>query len=713
MGSLGPGFISACFVTSVLTVTLAAGAGATEPGGNLTARVVVKQGQPVLEVNGRPLAPLMLFVNLTGANPEGGLSTVRRAAAAGINIVSFVNHAFPLPRPGEPADYSSWDAQVEAIVLANPNALLIPRFGMDNVPGWWAQENAEEMMLYENGERGMPSMASQKWKRDAGEAMRLLVRHLEQKYGDHMLGYHPCGQHTGEWFYDRSWEGLLTGFEAPMTAAFRQWIGGDEVTAPTAGERHVAGLGALLDPAAQRRLVDFLAFEQAAMVEPLEYFARIIKQETAGRKLVVYFYGYVFELSALPAGPSASGHLALARLLECKDVDIVCSPISYGDRQPGGAGMFMAAVDSVQLHGKLWLNEDDTRTYLSTPEDGYGRAATLQETLAVHDRNLARIAVRGAACWWMDLPGAGWLDSVEIWDNCGRLKRLYDSLAPARRPYRPEVAVVVDEESLLHLAYGRQVSMPLVHEIRRELYRMGVPLGFYLLSDVCAGKVPWPKVYIFLDAIALDEAQRRALVQQVRQPGKTAVWFYIPGFIAGTRASAELTSELIGMEVREETAPVSAQAIVSREAQALLPGVRVGEEFGPAEALSPLLYVTDVGARPLATYLATGRIAAALKRIGGATSVFIGTLRATPSLLREVARLAGAHAYLRSDDFVMADSGIVAVHAASEGEKVLALPETCVLRDALSGAEVAPSGKRLRLQMRQGETRVFVRETRR
>ena len=686
------------------------------------ARVVIRHDQPVLEVNGKPVAPLMVFVNPTAGDWQRGLSTVRRAAAAGVNIVSFVNHELPMPRAGEEADYTSWDRIIDAILEANPNALLLPRFGMDNVPAWWGRENPDELMLYDNGDRGLPSMASEKWKRDAGEAMRLLVRHCERKYGEHMLGYHPCGQNTGEWFYDRSWENLMPGLEAPMQAAFQRWVHDPAAVVPTAEERRLAGLGAFLDPVPQRRLVDFLGLQQAAMEQPLEYFARIIKQETHRRKLVVYFYGYTFEISALPGGPSASGHLALQALLDCPDVDIICSPVSYFDRQPGGAGPFMAPVDSVQVHGKLWLNEDDTRTYLSIPEDSFGRAGTLEETVGVHNRNFAQIASRGAACWWMDLPGAGWLDSVEIWEDLHRLEALYDDLAPTREPYRPEVAVVVDEASLLHLSYGSQVSSPLLCQVRHELYRMGTPLGFYLMSDVCAGKVTWPKLYIILDALALDRARREALLRAVSAPGKTTIWFYGPGFIEDGQASADLVAQITGIRVAREAAPdtawphsgaslatpISAAAVVSEQARDALPGVRAGEEFGPEERLAPLFFVDDADARPLATYKATGKIAAAVNQSGGWSSVFVGTLRATPSLLREIARLAGAHVYLRSDDVVLAGGGLVAVHATSDGEKVLHLPRGTTAKDAWTRASIGGPATTLRFVMKRGETRTFI-----
>ena len=85
------------------------------------AQVVVRHDEPVLEVDGKPVAPLMVFVNPTSGDWQRGLSTVRRAAAAGINIVSFVNHDLPMPRAGEEANYASWDGMIDAIPAAKRN----------------------------------------------------------------------------------------------------------------------------------------------------------------------------------------------------------------------------------------------------------------------------------------------------------------------------------------------------------------------------------------------------------------------------------------------------------------------------------------------------------------------------------------------------------------------------------------------------------------
>jgi len=682
---------------------------------SLRAQVTIRRGVPILLINGKPTPPLMVFVDLDGQNREAGLSTVRRAAQAGVHLVSFPVHATLWNAPGKPPDYRPFEERIEVILKENPKALLLPRFGMSNVPEWWIQQNPDETMLYDNGERGMVSVASEKWRTAARNALRNLVRHLESRYGQHIFGYHPCGQNTAEWFYDRVWDGLLPSFETPMLHAFRQYLRDRSATLPDKAERRAKGIGAFLHPVTQQRLTQFWRFQQVVMVEPLEQFARIIKEETMGRKLVVFFYGYTFELSALLGGPAVSGHLALHRLLQCKDVDILCAPISYADREAGGAGGFMAPVDSVLLHGKLWLNEDDTRTYLSKPEDNYGRADTLAHTLAVHQRNFAHIATRAAACWWMDLMGAGWLDCPEIWQNIAKLRKLYEEMLPNLQPYRPEIAVVVDEASLCHLSYGNTVSAPLLSLLRHSLYRIGAPVGFYLLQDVCDSLVNHAKLYLVLNAFAPTEAQRRALKQLPRK-GKTVVWFYAPGFIRGNSASAEHITDLTGIRVVQKDAIASGTAHplpTSAIKDAKLSAVWQAEEaLGTTNSIAPAFVVVDPLAVALATFSENGEVAIAAKQTeGGGWSVYVGTLFIGAGMLPAFAKLAKVYTYDANDNVILAGNKLLSIHATSgqlgRRRGALVLPKPHLWQDALTKEVLSKSAARLEIEITTGQTRVF------
>ena len=123
----------------------------------------------------------------------------------------------------------------------------------------------------------------------------------------------------------------------------------------------IAGMGLIV---LARR--EFARFQQSEMADHVAALTAACRRGTAGGKLVVFFYGYVFEFGAIVNDPSTSGHYALRRVLNCPDIDVLCSPISYFDRGLGQSGPAMTAAESVALAGKMWLSEDDTRTYLGT-----------------------------------------------------------------------------------------------------------------------------------------------------------------------------------------------------------------------------------------------------------------------------------------------------------------------------------------------------------
>ena len=186
------------------------------------------QAGPMLYVNGDPIPPTVLFVNLHDvADPVHTplqLGEVETAGRHGVNLVS-LTIGMPWPRDGEPADWAaSADRWIEMALKANPKALLIPRIPVTYPPDSWFQEHTDQRMVYDDGTRGLPSVHSEVWRRDATRHLKALVEHLEANYGDHILAYHPSGQHTGEWFYDRMWEGRTASFEPPAHTGFLRYL---------------------------------------------------------------------------------------------------------------------------------------------------------------------------------------------------------------------------------------------------------------------------------------------------------------------------------------------------------------------------------------------------------------------------------------------------------------------------------------------------------
>ncbi|MFA6546501.1 MAG: beta-galactosidase [Limisphaerales bacterium] len=644
-------------------------------------------------------------------------SQVKLAAGAGVNFVSFPIE-MPWPKPGTAVDWTNVDAACGSVLQMNPDALLLPRMGMDP-PLWWREANTNDVMQWEDGRRAAAVPASPRYRHDAAERLAALVAHLEEKFGEHMAGYHPCGQNTGEWFYHDTWKRPLNGYAPADLTAWREWLkkryrsqealrrawgkadaGFDTVSVPTATQRHASPAGTFRDPGTEKPLLDWAEFQQEAMADCVCELARSARQASRGRKLVVFFYGYVFEFAPVGNGASTAGHYALRRALDCPDIDVLCSPISYFDRGLGQGAPSMTAAESVALAGKLWLNEDDTHTHLATgtPPGSRDHVGTLEESNAELVRNVAQEAIRNFGTWWMDLGATGWFNDPGLWAAMSRLRAIDEPLLKKPLPFRPEIAAVIDERAMQRITPAGSVVTRLgVYEARAALGRMGAPYGQYLIDDVASGRVP-AKMFVFLNAWSLTATERTQLLKATR--GSARVWCYTPGYFDGDTVSTGAMRELTGFELK----PASVAKAWATPTEA---GRKLGltRAWGVANAVKPLFAAVASGDEVLATY-PDGTPAVAMRRGASGASVFVGVPGLTSELLRAAARAGGSHLFAETDCNVYANDLFLALHASEEGTITLNTGRAGAVSDVFTGTEIG-RGPGISLRLRRGETRVL------
>ena len=659
-----------------------------------------------------------------GGEAGGSDRNIKLGAARGLHIGN-PTLPMPWPRDGQAPDYSATDAMVEHILSVDPEHLLLPRIGL-GAPAWWMQAHPGLQQVYDTGNMPMVSPASPEWRRDAEEALRLLIRHLESKYGEHMLGYHPCAQSAGEWFYDHTWEKIMPCFEEPFRAAFARWAQGkyqtvaalrqawrqpeatfETIRVPTLQERTEGSCGVFRDPARQRFVVDFVEYMQVCLAEYLQHIARVVKEETGGKKLTAFFYGYHYDVSGFAYGAQVSGHLRLHQVLHCPAVDILCSPITYGDRESGGPGSFMSPADTIQLHGKLWLNEDDTRTHLAPVTAGFGRTDNMAQTLGVYRRNFGHQFERRCATWWMDF-GTGWMADEEIFDNFAHERDLWRTL-PSAGPLRPQVAIITDEDSNFVLRHSNEITAYSVTRMRRWFNTMGCPVGLYLLDDLCEGKLPDSvRMCIFLNTFRLSDQQLAQVRQRAARPGAVLLWLYAPGYVRGDTAGAGNVSRVVGFDVQALDEPGSARLKLLPQLPPELSELPAEQAFGDGHPVAPRFAVpAQAGVTPLGVYDSATQVGLAMKDCGGWWSAFCGGLEVSPEVLRALAQRAGAHVYCDSNDVISGCPGFISIHAATAGQKLLRFPRAVVLTDLISGQKLTPAAREHGFEMAKGETRLF------
>jgi hypothetical protein len=692
------------------------------------ARVDTVNGVPRLTINGRPVAPFAFFYNsdMPDWRESGFLEKqVVLARETGVHIYSM---SFRTPRrqpEGAETDWDLCDGYMQAFIDLDPNAVFLLRIYPG--PNWswdtWKDIAPEHLALYADGSRGPISIASPHFWDPTDQDLARIIRHYEAgPFAGRILAYEVGGPNI-EMFHTH-YRTRGPDYNPLNHARFREWLratyasdaglqdawGDPGVTLTTAripefepgrfpmhGKPPEELIRVFYEIPGEQDWVDFSRYSSEIVADRLVDWARLIKRETGGRKLSLFFYGYTFELPG-----SMSGHYALQRALACEDVDLLGSPYSYVDRDVGRPGSFMCPIDSMPLHGKLWFNEDDTRTSAvsarvdSSKLSFHGTGgATTEESAGVLSRNLGSLLVHRAGCWWMDLVSAGAFDRPEFWQVWKERLPLYRALYQRPEPYRPEVAVLVDEVSKLYVGDDWDTNYHLLYRMRESTQCSGASVGFYTLQDFVDERVPTCRAYVFANAFRLEDAQIEAVRARLQREGATAIWAYAPAYLGPGGADVGRSARLMGMQVRVDEGALGSKGI------APMPSA-----WGREMRVTPRLNVTDSRAQVLGRYRDGGAVSAARVQDGSVASVFVGDMGVTPELMRALFREAEVHVWADTGEAVQTDGRILVVHARDERDIVLHPPPGTRL-EPLSAVKTETLGSDLVVPFRRGQTRWF------
>jgi hypothetical protein len=687
-------------------------------------------GQARIEVNGTSHAPAFFFINAEAATDgEVVESQIRLAAAERIHLFSAVMY-LPLRNAYGERSFGPIDAVLQQVLAGDPDAYLMPR--LQFVPtNYWARTHHDQLACYSNGSEGDVSLSSVEFWSDCVDALEALIAHFADPNtpgGDRVIGLHLD---RGEWFHDSS-SGY--DFSSPNQVAFQNWLHAKyqfiyelraawydgSVTFETAaippwqgaGQPSKKGETPIFATQREGRWVDYSFFSSEAVAEVITGLAAAIKELSNGRLLVAVSYGYTLEF----ATRNDSGHLAMGKILASDAVDIVAGPNTYSGRGAGSAGALSLLVDSIRLHNKLWLMEDDTKTYLAQTEtaDSYNpRIANPSDTLAVHQRHFAVAMTHKAGVAWMDLWGQGWLNDEAIWYTLGQMSRFSHRWSETCvRPSRsPDVIVIVDEASLCYMKNdGAGLGANLIGKTREILMRTGASIGFYLQSDITREDFPDAPLYLFLNALRITTAERQAIRERLQRSGKTLAFLYAPGLFDEDGPAKQEIGEVVGMTLRLQpwNAKIGSQLTDARHP--ITERVRSSKRVGQEEVLNPSFGVSDPQATVLGEYVSNGAPSIAVREhASGWKSVFIGDPHMTIEMLRGIFTYAGVPVYDSQDDVVLvSQDGILCLHAPYTGQRTVHLPSSSTVYDFTEDKIVAVDSRSFRTFVRARTSRIFL-----
>lgn len=560
--------------------------------------------------------------------------------------------------------------------------------------------------------------------------------------GHRVIGYMINTGETAEAILWGIQEGLYGDFSRPAVKAFRKWLThkyGDEhgfqqayhnrnirikdVCPPSLEARSAASFVELRDPEKDLLAIDYDRFQSDMVVDVLIHWHRHARKRLGKSKLLGCFYGYCLWLTGMLNSTQTQGHSALARLLEAPEIDFVTGITTYWKRGPGQPGQYMLPVSSVSLHNKIHWNEDDLRTHLvlsnkntwSTPEAG----VPLNEagSVGIYRRQFCRSLTDNSQTWYYDIVG-GMYDSPGILDEFSKQCRIAEKLRGADMSSCAEVACIVSELTpMFHRQYHgtfhqhrERAADVLCDRITEGLYRTGVPVDWYLSSDLARADFSQYKVvYFFNQVMATDE--ERSAVEHLKNNGRTLIFLWSAGFLTETKAGSQFSSQLTGIQMSQTILRGPAKIKIIDFTTPVTRELTTVGTIGTDLVYSPLLTIEDKDATVFGIYEWNEAPAAAYKSFPNWTSVVIGTSTAEFELLRGIFRYAGCTIRCEIGNIIMENQSVLGIHTRHPGPLILRLPPKCIgLQDLYSGNRFMKNNGFVHLgDGGKGETRVFLK----
>ncbi|MCD6408244.1 beta-galactosidase, partial [bacterium] len=567
------------------------------------------------------------------------------------------------------------------------------------------------------------SWASKKWRKDTKKALEKFIDYAEKKYGKRILGYHIASGTTEEWMMWGVHEGFWTDYSKPALDLFRKYlkkkyrtvenlrkawkeknIDFESASLPTKEERRKTYLGILRNPEKEQKVIDFYFFFSELVVDTICYFSKVVKEKTDNKKLAGTFYGYVFQLAGkhhLQDG----GHLAIKKLLDCKYIDFLCSPTSYYFRKiKNGYSHFMSLTDSVKLHGKLWFDENDIRTYLAKGRIGlWGKGKNFEETLKLERREFANVISNGCGMWWFDMEG-GWFDDKKLLKEISNMKKIADRSVKWDRRNIDEIAVVVDDKSFIYTEVGSRFFHYLIMEQLPEIGKIGAPVGFYLLDDI--GKISNHKFFIFLNCFAPEEKNRKD-IEKIKKNGNVLLWIYTAGLYRDDKITIKGIKELTGIDIKLEKKEILLKIKLDKRNILEIFGKDFKiTSYGVNLKVSPFFYSCDRKAVTLGKIRNTEFPGFVFRDFKNWKSVYSSAPVLPAFLLREMAKMAGCHIFCEDDVVIYGNKSILSVVVNEKGEYKINLPERKKIYD-LFEEKFLGKKKTFFQRFEEGETKLW------
>jgi hypothetical protein len=712
----------------------------------ISAGVQMYNGAPTIMLNGQPQNPMIYALT----DVPGGRWSWEELPR--YNMQSFCYHGFKLVQVDLAFDHvwkedgtlnlDTAQKQLRGVLDVCPGAAIFIRFHV-NPPKWWQHKYPGENTVYadtiakpdynwgiqriieddeETPERC--SLASTKWLIEAGEKLKIFLSQLKNlPEANAIAGIQVAGGVYGEWHY---W-GFINNepdMSKPMQVYFQKWLQkkyqtdkalqeawNDKsvtlVTAiiPSLAERRTTQADIFRDPQKERKIIDYYEAQHNCVADDVLYFCRLVKENWPRPIITGAFYGYFYSVFGREA---AGGHLELQKVLKSPYIDFLCGPNTYypQSKETGEPYRSRSLINSIALHGKLWLDEMDQQPPLLHFNDTAYKTS-VAKSIANIRRNIMFTFSKGMGLWFYDFGPSGfnggarlndhgswgWWDDPYLAKDIEKLKTILDTRIKTTLQSNADVLLVHDTKSFYYTGSSSTASYMghwANNWVPPAIFKSGVVQDVIHIDDLDKVNLKQYKAIVFINTWVLNDAQKKLIQSKVAAGNRHLVFLYAPGYCNEKELNKSFIESVTGMQVSQVAQKKPTNIIIN---DSVVPNYNYTISN---HTVNPLFVVTDKKTLAMGGLKDSAAVTFARKNFTNHTSWFMSLPSGSPELWRYIFKEAGANIYDGDGDIFYSGRGILSIHTLQGGDRKIKLqngksinftlsPNSTTLLDAQTG----------------------------
>jgi hypothetical protein len=222
---------------------------------------------------------------------------------------------------------------------------------------------------------------------------------------------------------------------------------------------------------------------------------------------------------------------------------------------------------------------------------------------------------------------------------------------------------------------------------------------FYTLNDITSPKIKDYKIYILLNATAIDENTAQIIRKKADKNQAIVLWCYAPGFIKNGKFDYKNMEKTTGIpfdiSMKETTiSPKFKQSSILFNNSKLLPSYTMQPVFTPkGENLT--IHATS-----------NNKAIVAEKKVGNHTAIY-SLIPFDNTFLRNLAKMAKVHIYSNSSDVLLANKEHLFIHASHSGMKKINLPNVYNVLDIEQNIVIFKEVRSFSIPMKKYDNKLF------